>query len=242
MSALLQRISDRQAKLEKHSFCQHLLGCRDVSSQVYSFVPHMTFFVLGFRDILEEIRIKDPKNDFELSINTHCDEDSDHWLWFIEDLETLNMNVEYWGGNVSSVLKTLWSTDNYAIREMVYRVVSHIRTTKTAEEKMMILDCLESAFSVFINSLNSVTQKRGDFQKLKYFGSEHYEDEASHSTGNWLEGEKDFSHSHYYDVQRFRSRHMSTVIDDIFSGFEQVFSRWYNTLQTDTFIEINIAV
>jgi hypothetical protein len=152
------------------------------------------------------------------------------------------MGVDYWGGNVSSVLKTLWSKDNHAVREMVYRVVSHIRSTKTAEEKMIILDCLESAFSVFINSLNSVTQKTGDYQKLKYFGAEHYEDEASHSTGNWLEGEKNCEHSHYYDVQRFRSRHMSNVIDDIFAGFNQVFSRWYNALPQEARNVISIAV
>jgi hypothetical protein len=241
MSALLKRIAARQAQLEQHSFCKHLSNRRDVSAQAYSFVPHMTFFVLGFRDILEEIRVDNPKTELELSINTHCSEDSNHWLWFIEDLKTLDMGVDYWGGDLSSVLKTLWSTDNYPIREMVYRVVSHIRNTKTAEEKMMILDCLESAFSVFINNLNYVTQARGDYEKLKYFGSEHYEDEASHSTGNWLEGEKHGGQSHYYDVQRFRAAHMSTVIDDIFDGFDQIFDCWYKAVKHKSYAEMSVA-
>lgn len=241
MSVLLQRIADRQAQLEQHSFCQHLFNRRDLSGQAYSFVPHMTFFVLGFRDILEEIRIKNPKTELEISINTHCSEDSDHWLWFIEDLKTLGMDVDYWGGDMSAILKALWCTDNYPIREMVYRVVSHIRATKTPEEKMIVLDCLESAFSVFINNLNYVTQRKGDYERLKYFGSEHYEDEASHSTGNWLEGEKNCEHSHYYDVQRFRVRHMSNVIDDIFQGFNQVFSCWYKTATNKNYAELNVA-
>jgi len=35
------------------------------------------------------------------------------------------------------------------------------RNSKAAEEKMIIIDCLESAFSVFISSLNSITHKIG---------------------------------------------------------------------------------
>jgi len=64
------------------------------------------------------------------------------------------------------------------------------RNSKAAEEKMIIIDCLESAFSVFINSLNSITHKIGYYKILKYFGEKYYEDEASHSSGIWLVGEK----------------------------------------------------
>jgi len=241
MSTLLLQIAKSQSQLEQHIFCQHLRHQSDISLSAYSFVPHMTFFVLGFRDILEEIRFKNPKTELELTLNAHCDEDSDHWMWFIEDLETLKMDVGHWGGSVTSVLSTLWSTKNHPIREMVYRTIHHIRNTKTAEEKMIIIDCLESAFSVFINSLNVITHKNGYYKKLKYFGEEHYEDEASHSGGNWLEGEKQSEHDHSYEIQPFRYRHMSSVIEDIFQGFEEVFNCWYESLNSVVAVRVNVA-
>ena len=202
----------------------------------------MTFFILGFRDILEEVRIKNPKSETELSLNAHCDEDSEHWLWFIEDLKELNMDVDHWGGSMSSILQTLWSPDNYPVRELVYRIINHIRTAQSAEEKMIIIDCMESTFSVFINSLNVITRRNGRYNKLKFFGSQHFEAESNHTSGNWLEGEKSHDQAHYFNIQRFRVRHMSAVIDDIFEGFDQVFDCWYNSLHTVAVAKMNVAV
>lgn len=243
MSALLQRIADNQAQLEKHAFCQHLVNRRDTSLQAYSFVPHMTFFILGFRDILEEVRYQNPKNSLEESLNEHCDEDSEHWLWFIEDLKALEMDVDHWGGNISSVLQTLWARDTYIVRELVYRIINHIRTAQNAEEKMIIVECMESTFSVFINSLNVITRKNGRYNKLKFFGKQHYEAEHSHAAGSWLEGEKSHEDCAYADnIQNFRLRHMCNVIDDIFEGFDQMFNCWYGKLETATIANLDIAV
>lgn len=242
MSTLLQQLTTNQSQLEKHIFCQHLIHDNDMSAKAYNFVPHMTFFILGFRDILEEVRIKNPKTEIELSLNAHVDEDSDHWLWFIEDLKALNMDVNYWGGDLSSILKMLWSSDNYPVRELVYRIISHIRSAQTAEEKMIIIDCMESTFSVFINSLNVVTHKSGRYDTLKFFGRQHFEAESNHTSGNWLEGEKDHDQAHYFNIQRFRVRHMSIVIDDIFQGFDDVFNCWYSSLKTLSAPKMNVAV
>ena len=99
-----------------------------------------------------------------------------------------------------------------------------------------------STFSVFINSLNVITHRNGRYDKLKFFGSQHFEAEANHASGNWLEGEKTHEQSHYCDIQRFRARHMSNVIDDIFQGFDQVFNCWYNSLDTVASTKMNIAV
>jgi hypothetical protein len=245
MPTLLQQIAVRQSQLENHIFCQHLLHRKDISQTAYSFVPHMTFFILGFRDILDEIRIKNPKTKTELSLNAHCDEDSGHWLWFIEDLKELNMDVDYWGGDMTSILKMLWSPDTYPVRELVYKIVSHIKASQSAEEKMIIIDCMESTFSVFINNLNTITRRNGYYSRLKFFGSHHFEAESNHASGNWLDGEKEHDNhdqTHYSNIQRFRLRHMSFVIDDIFQGFDQVFNCWYNSMQNIVPSSIDIAM
>lgn len=57
----------------------------------------MSFLVLGFKDILAFLRVPTPKNSLEASINLHVQEDSDHWLWYLADLERLGFTRESWG-------------------------------------------------------------------------------------------------------------------------------------------------
>jgi hypothetical protein len=102
---LLKKIADHQTTLEQHSFCQHLCQRQDISLQAYRFVPHMTFFVLGFRDILETVKVAKPVSKCELALNAHCLEDAEHWRLFIEDLQTLQMDTDYWGGDISSIFR-----------------------------------------------------------------------------------------------------------------------------------------
>ncbi|MFT7389532.1 MAG: hypothetical protein ACI8VC_002801 [Candidatus Endobugula sp.] len=227
---LLKKIADHQTTLEQHSFCQHLCQRQDISLQAYRFVPHMTFLVLGFRDILEAVKVAKPVSECELALNAHCLEDAEHWRLFIEDLQTLQMDTDYWGGDISTILSTLWSEEDYPIRELVYRVTHHIYNAQTPEEKMLIIECLESSFSIFITSLNMITHQNGYYKKLKYFGEEHYEDEANHTGGNWLEGEKSTQHALFYQVSADRVRHVNRMINDIFAGFDQVFHCWADAL------------
>lgn len=104
MKNIFTQISMHKSALAEHSFCLYLRETDNITKTSFGFVPTMTFFVLGFRDILESMRIKNPKTAVEKMLNTHCEEDSEHWRWFIDDLDTLGMNIEDWGGDVSSIL------------------------------------------------------------------------------------------------------------------------------------------
>ncbi|MGS2718876.1 hypothetical protein ACVBE9_11925 [Eionea flava] len=230
---LLKKIAEHQTSLEQHRFCQHLRQREDISSDAYRFIPSMTFFVLGFRDILETVKIDNPVSECELALNAHCEEDAEHWRWFIEDLHTLQMDTDYWGGSVGSILSNIWSPTHYPVRALTYRIISYIHNTQSPEEKMLIMECLESTFSVFITSLNTITQKNGDFNRLKFFGTQHYEAEAEHSGGNWLDGEKPTAHDHFYHIEATRVRSVNQMIDTIFAGFDEMFHCWADTLNID---------
>ena len=234
-SNVLGSIASQKDFLSNHPFCESLKSGR---TDHYSFVPKMTFFVMGFRDILEIIRVESPKSELDRQINHHCDEDSHHWLLFLEDLKTLNMDIEYWGGSIQSVLKTLWSDDSFCVRKLLYQVVTHIQSTTSSEEKLLVLECLEAAFAAFIMNMNILTRNNGDYIHLKYLGQQHFEEESDHDMGNWIEGDKTSEQEKSITVN-IRERFMHYIVDDIFDGFNEVFTFW-NANAHETQLHLNV--
>lgn len=241
MTNLLDRIAVHKAELDEHKLCKYLSNHNDPASVSLSFVPQMTFFVLGFRDILESARIDSPETQLEHDLNNHCEEDSEHWLWFIEDLNTLGMDIDHWGGNITTILSSIWSEEHYVVRKLVYTVIHHIKSCRDVTEKLVIIDCLEAAFSSFITSLNQTTQKYGLFNILKYFGKEHYDDEASHKIGSWIDTETKLSKIPARDMDHFSNKRMEAVVDEIFSGFDLIFNDWYKIVLTHSELDLYAA-
>jgi hypothetical protein len=226
MNTLFQAIEAHKDALCEHNFCQYLRQNAAEHPNSFAFVPHMTFFVLGFKDMLENFRIKEPKTTIEEMINEHCNEDADHWEWFLQDLRTLKLGIEEWGGDISSAISLIWSDSNFAVRNQVYRVMHHVFQCKTPHEKLILMECLEAAFAAFVVNLNVLTQKTGHYKKLKYFGEHHFEKESDHAMGSWLDDtdkKVPMPHQAKYSI---RENYMQAMIDDIFAGFNQVFSAW----------------
>jgi len=223
---LFTQIANHKSQLEQHPFCINLHNCNRVE---WSFIPKMTFFVLGFRDMLEAIHIDKPTTDLERSVNLHCKEDSEHWQWFLQDLNTLGMDVDYWGGSMSSILGSLWSAETYKVRRLVYKVIHHIQSSYTIEEKLTIIECLEAAFAAFINNLSQLAIKSKLYEDLIYFGKHHRDEEAAHTMGSWVEDDK--SSDNNPQTESIRDRYMLYVIDDIFAGFDEVFHCWNSSFE-----------
>jgi len=232
MNNLINHISSHKAALANHTFCTYLRKTHDTS---FSFVPRMTFFVLGFRDILQSLRCETPKTELDRMINHHCDEDADHWLWFLEDLKKLDMDIDHWGGDVSSLLAYLWSPESYCVRNLVYRVIHHIQSVHDAEEKLIIVECLEAAFAAFISSLSHLTKRANVHQQLTYFGEHHYQEEMGHAMGSWIEDEphRGQGGEHQPGIGSVRDRYMLYVIDDIFAGFHDIFDCWMPAFEVE---------
>jgi hypothetical protein len=233
MKNLFQSIESHKNALCEHSFCKQLRNTPRVTVQSFAFVPHMTFFVLGFKDMLENLRVKQSKNAIEVMINEHCSEDSDHWQWFLEDLQRLDLNIQSWGGDITSTLSLIWSDSSFAVRNQVYRVMHHIYQCKTPHEKLILMECLEAAFAAFVINLNVLTKKAGLYQKLKYFGEHHFEKESDHAMGSWLDASQPKQVTPYQARYAIREEYMQAMIDDIFAGFNRVFSVWENSLHND---------
>ena len=213
--------------LNQHPLMKYFTNNHHVNSSSFAFVPKMAFFVLGFKDILATAYTPDPQTSLDKSLNTHCEEDSHHWKWFLEDLDTLSKHHLIDGKRkftAEAFIEETWSSSAYVVRQHTYDIISLLSNGCNAEKKLLIIECLEAAFSVFITNLTNMTQRAGLYNSLRYFGREHHMDEAQHSMGSWLEGNKEdeANNNDSLDVETL------AIINTIFLGFNQMFDYWFS--------------
>ena len=230
MKQVLFEIERRKQILEQADFCRWLRNQNNTSTQnedPFEFTPAMLFFVLGFKDILTHMKIASPQTVWEHMINQHCEEDSNHWLWYLRDLEKLGFEQKSWGETTSDIFKTLWSDQNQSTRDMVYLSIHHIRKTENPLIKLSIIETLEAAFGVFIDCMNQPTQAHQVYNELEYFGKLHNDKEHDHSLGNWIDGHQENTElsEQKLDVE---SRHQAlATVTILFDQFEKIFQTWF---------------
>ena len=232
MKTIFAAIENHKLQLTKHTFCKRLRSANTSDESIFFFVPHMTFFVLGFRDLLEYMLVPNPTNQTEIMLNQHCSEDSDHWLWFLQDLEKLTLPSKAWqGSKVTDALRLIWSPENMAMRRQIYDIMICIHNCQTAHEKLIIVECLEAAFAAFVENLNILTKRKGLYKELVYFGEHHYDKESDHTMGSWLDdghAKQIMPHQAKYAM---RENVIKPMIDNIFAGFDAMFCCWENAIK-----------
>lgn len=229
MQNIFTMIEKEKSNLAKHELIEWI----STTDQPLTFVPAMTFFVLGFRDVLSYLKRPNPKDIWDHSINVHCEEDANHWLWFIEDMQKIGVKETAWGKDFTELLKTTWSETGYASRDMVYTLIHNAKVNSDPFVSLALIESLEAAFAVFINALMPQIEKRGWQNDLRYFGSRHHEDESNHALGTWV-GEvtvdNDLKSVPLSELQKSQAHFM---IKETFLKFHTVFKSWHD--QKDKF-------
>jgi hypothetical protein len=217
-------IDQEKTNLANHQFINWI----STTDKPLTFVPAMTFFVLGFRDVLSYLKRSNPKDIWEHSINIHCEEDANHWLWFIEDMQKIGVKETIWGNDFSELLTSTWSEDGHASRDMIYGLIHYAKINTDPFVSLALIESLEAAFAVFINALLPQIEKREWHNELRYFGSRHHEDESNHALGTWV-GETSIDNDLKNVVLNdFSKTQSDLIIKDTFKKFHNVFESWYN--------------
>ncbi len=232
MKQVIQHINTHKNYLQKNDFCQWMQNQTNANS-LLAFAPAMSFFVLGFQDILALLHKPQPKNDLERMLNIHCAEDSQHWKWFLNDLQQLKFleqpTYEY--------LYKLWSEENKAPRMHTYYFAYLAQKLTDARFALVFVECLEAAFAVFINNLKPQLEANGAFAELHYFGHRHEEGEASHEMGSWIEDdahsdmEASLGNIEFSEIER---QYAMQICDDVFSRFQDMFLFWNEFAKKNT--------
>lgn len=235
MKKVFAQIEREKEKLARHD----LMKWMSTTSQPLSFAPAMTFFVLGFRDVLSYLKRPKPESVWDHMINIHCDEDANHWIWFIEDLQKIGVSETAWGTDFSQLLQTMWSEEGQKSRDMVYSLIHFVKQNQDPFVNLALVETLEAAFAVFISTLMPQIEKFGWQNDLRYFGSRHHDDESNHAMGSWvgeLEVDSSLEEVELNDVQAIES---DKVVRELFSKFNDLFSSWY--AQKDKFENLSLV-
>lgn len=167
-------------KFENNPLNQKLRQDQAVQGQL-NFVPRMLFFVMGFKDLMQIVRYQNPTTPLEKSVNTHSDEDSNHWQWYLKDLTY----ISGWFKNENSenLISDVWSDDTLEVRKTIYLFSRHIQNIQDPVARMLMVEVLEITFDKFKEAIHPVLKKSDLYHQMDYFGQKHQETEENHSTG-----------------------------------------------------------
>ncbi|NEO29754.1 MAG: hypothetical protein F6K36_04750 [Symploca sp. SIO3C6] len=203
MNKLSELINSEQSRLSLNPLNLLLMNTTVPFEKKISCIYRMTFFILGFKDIMLLMRYQSPASDLELMINQHSEEDSQHWHWFLKDLRRLNINDKF-GKDVTQAFAQMWSQDHFPIRNMVYKIMYYLQQYNHPAFRLLIVIVLESGFNTLIEVMHPVLKKAGMYEKLEFFGQVHKDAESNHQAGSYFDAEE-----HYCELLSLCVNHLS---------------------------------
>ncbi len=221
MDILNSVIEARQARLRQSALCTYIGDAAIAPCERLSFVPAMMFFTMGFKDMLAALRDEHDDSPLQQSVHRHCDEDSFHWQWYLEDLARIEHGRRLLGVPAAEAFTEVWSPEHRATREVVYHGIFLAKTHRTPFLRMAIVEALEATFACFNEPMYRLVGELGLSDRLDYFGKVHQHAEASHAKDqDGVEGS-----GYLLRIGEFETA--VGVVDELFDVFEQMFDCWH---------------
>ena len=179
MKNILNLIKEKQAVYSCSPFFDFLRNTTIPPEKRLAFVPSSAPFILGFADLCKYVLRQEPTNDrVQAILNQHTYEDGEHWLWFLEDVESLGFNYSL---QLNDALEFLWSEETKVSRLLTYQLYQYIAQSD-AVEKLVILETIEAIADVFLSTTKQVTDELEQItnREYKYFGNCHCHAESDH--------------------------------------------------------------
>jgi hypothetical protein len=215
MEEILELIQSKEqefARLELFKFFQ------DTSIEAKKrmvWVPYIAPLVMDFAELNKRIFRKEPTdNKLQELINKHTYEDDYHWVWFLEDLQTLGLNTSL---HFTDVLRFIWSEETKHTREVCRQIAIH---TWNAEPIIVIvaIESVEAAFKVGLSAISPVIEEleRVGDRKYHYFGQTHAETEHDHSNHS-VEVEHYIEKIELTPEQKVKAREVVNLVFQLFT-------------------------
>ena len=143
-------------------------------------VPTMAFWVLGFGDAMALLRSSAGDTALDALIRQHAEEDSEHWRWFVSDLETLSSRG-IGARSMADAMLRQWGPATEPVRACAWTLHHLLRAHADPVVRLAIIESCEHGFEAFMNSMRSVVREAGQYHDLRYLGAIHDHAEAGHA-------------------------------------------------------------
>lgn len=147
--------------------------------QRLSWAPCAASFVLNFGELNKYCFREEPTNDpIQAIVNKHTYEDENHWLWFLEDLEKLELDKTQ---KFSDTLRFLWSEQTKHTRALNYQIYGYTHKA-TPIQKLLIIEVMEATGSVMFSHAAAIAREIKAITKKEcsYFADSHLVVEKEH--------------------------------------------------------------
>ncbi|MGD1846851.1 MAG: hypothetical protein ACFB10_15795 [Salibacteraceae bacterium] len=223
MKTLIQRLKERKSQLDQSSFHALLKDSSLAPQDRIAFVPHMLFFVMGFRDMLRSLEDTSSNDPLQEIVNVHCEEDSTHWRWYLHDVKLL----------ISRSLvdpkaldpEVIWSEENWQIRNTVYETIRQCKEYDSPLMRLTVIQVLEATFDSFNDCICHPVNDLEMRDELAYFGRMHLDAEEDHSFEDWLLVDEE-TYGQELEASKAEINQGRFVIDSLFDAFDDMFENW----------------
>jgi hypothetical protein len=182
MKEVLALIEQKKQNFAKSGLFEFMRDKSIDPRQRLAFAPCIAHFAMSFGELNKYVLREEPTNDpLQEIVNNHTYEDDHHWLWFLEDLETLGINESL---KFSDALKFIWNEQTKASRFVTYQMFRYAYEASPIA-KLVIVEVIEATGSVVLSATTSVAEELRPIAKkeLVYFGCSHLAVEKGHTTG-----------------------------------------------------------
>jgi hypothetical protein len=221
MKEVFQLIDAESQKLAKNTLFADWLHHEAVPlREKFLFTPMALDFVMGFRDLNKYfIRYPDPKNEFELAINTHAREDQTHSALLLRDWVALGMDSHFeWAPR--DLLWWLTSDDAELSRRIDFEFVSLVYHNPDPLLRFVLVESMEAAGKVFFTRTAPLVKQLGPDEAFPYYGKYHLERETGHLQGG---DERPLREAVLTASQRAKA---TALVSRVFELFDSHFTAW----------------
>lgn len=180
MKSILEYIARKKQLFSQLPFFDYLRDESIDPRQRLAFSPCAAPFIMSFGELNKNVfRDEGSTDPLQSIINKHTYEDDHHWIWFLEDLEKLDLNPVL---SFQEALTLLWSEQTASARQVIHELY---RSTHQCSpiQKMVVIEAAEATGNVFlafssrvIRSLEIMNQ-----EQYRYFGSGHLIVDTGHT-------------------------------------------------------------
>ncbi|BAZ33152.1 hypothetical protein NIES4074_56620 [Cylindrospermum sp. NIES-4074] len=185
MKKILEFIDIKQQEFAQVPLMKFLEDKTIDPSQRLAFAPCVAPFAMNFGDLNKYILREEPaKNEIQKIVNQHTYEDENHWMWFLEDLVTLNLDPSQ---KFSDSLRFMWGEETKKTRACCNTLIAICISQVEPIQKLVIVEAIEATGNVILSrtaqvakELQQITQKQ-----YHYFGEHHFAVETGHTRGEF---------------------------------------------------------
>jgi hypothetical protein len=182
MEEVLELIEKKKQEFAKSGLFEFMRDQSIDPRQRLAFAPCIAPFAMSLGEFNKYVFREEPTNDpLQVIVNNHTYEDDYHWLWFLEDLETLGINKAV---KFSEALNFLWNQETKGSRWVSHQI---FRSAFGASPitKLAILEVIEATANVFFSTAAPIAQELRTINQKEflYFGCFHLAVETGHTRG-----------------------------------------------------------